>query len=227
MISLCVAASNYIEGLVPHEDITDIVIDTTQKNLSLVDEIIFVYQWGEGPVKVEKVGNLTIKRTSIESISHVDNHFNSLYHAVDLAKNDMVMFSDTDVFYYADCSKIFSEYMEKYDIQYVGTQFYEYQSKWIRNFPCVISFLTRKEFLPPTKNTKDINGEIYKWSKKNKYNWLSFETYNIQTYYQNRYASNLKLGKQPETKLLFHRTSQAPNLKMYKEYRDFYLNSSA
>lgn len=270
MITICAAASQYIEGVAEYEDISDIFIDSVIENLSNVNEIILVFQGKESEETQEEINGVLIRRFFIPDQTRFYNHPVSLHLAIDHAKNDWVMFSDIDTFYLSDCSKIYLDLATQYGLAFVGVQHYIVSEQAFLDFPTVISFLTNKKYLPskswlkgrirkidrehysseaweeapvwdgyylfpipsfdlsaiypqPNKNF-DIGCSLYLWAHEKNLHWLSFASPDGNMYFQNEFSSNTLIEPQPKNPLVFHRNSQSPSWKIYRQYREIYLS---
>jgi len=144
-------------------------LETATTNLKLVDEIIVCNMDGGNPS--EEVFNGIKVITFPGNKEVIDNgqwpgHWKpSLEHAVGLrqainrSKNDYVLASDNDLFFYSPVDQIYYDLSVANDLSFVGVAENQLMQA-MRCFPTVINMLIRKKDLPSTEDLEEFTGSF-------------------------------------------------------------------
>lgn len=164
MISLICVVTN------ASELISEILIDSIFKRTFLIDEIICVQPEKTTTERYTKNGIEIIKYGIANKIGHHTGHKKlwpiralemsaglqhpfGLHCGLEIAKNEKVLFCDSDVFFYTNIEAIFLKYLND-GFQFVGLAHHN-QQRADGNFPTVIGLLTEKKYLPDENYLKE------------------------------------------------------------------------
>src|SRR6266496_6039332 len=142
MISL-ISASN--------KDVDNILIESALNKLTNISEIIILY---ESNIEAQVTMGIIKKVNTVVPFdpSWVYAHPILLHRGLDIAKNDLVMFCDDDIFFLADVANIYLNYMDQ-GFDMVGVSHYKPDDRPMEQafgyFPTVINMLIDKNKLPP------------------------------------------------------------------------------
>jgi hypothetical protein len=223
-------------------------VESTKK-LNLVSEIIICR--ADMPPDFEKTNGI-IKEVGSKyynnrpsDMSH--DHAFALHSTLDLAKNNLILISDPDIFFYTDVSVFYYELMQKYDLNIVGVARNNPQMYAQGYFPAIFNMLVKKSDLPKEFTEIEIGGKKYTnkffafdlkwreqgkhydtgcllemWGRKNNWKWLSFLTGDVHNYSTQFMTSSPKIKDRLEKrKLLYHQSMSWPD-DAFKEYRENY-----
>jgi len=129
------------------------------EKLTGVTEIIFAYPLWEGfetgVYKNKKIIRKSFKYPYLPTCNYC--HAFGLHTCLEMATQEYILFSDPDIFFIQDVTKVYLEQIDKYDLNIVGVAHYKPENLAQYNFPCVINCLVKREELP---NKQWLNGEL-------------------------------------------------------------------
>ena len=135
-----------------NKGLDSILIESASK-LSYVDEIIIMHESPQERIVESGIVKMVYTSVPFEP-TWVYAHATLLHKGLDIAKNDLVMFCDDDVFFMEDVTKIYLDYMDKFNIQMIGVSHYrafpalDSMDQAFGFFPTVINMLIDKKNLP-------------------------------------------------------------------------------
>jgi hypothetical protein len=225
------------------------------KKLSLISE--FIICRADMPPDFEKingnikeVGSKYHKERSGLDMSH--DHALALHSVLDIPpKNDLILISDPDIFFYTDVSSFYYELMQKYDLNIIGVARNNPQMYVQGYFPAIFNMLVRRSELPKEFIKVEIGDKEYvdkffafdlkwreqplekpghydtgclleMWGRKNNWKWLSFLTGDVHNYSTQFMTAQPKIKDRLERKkLLYHQSMSWPD-DAFKEYKENY-----
>ncbi len=145
MISICSVVFNR------HDCLLDEFTESLLSKLKYVDEV-FVAVVDEDVHEFEtecKKGGVkfTMFSCPVKSVTH-NGHGVGLHRCLERTKNDLILFSDPDIFFYSAVDETYLRLMEKYDLNIVGVSHPAAINRCYTFFPCVINCLVKKSTLP-------------------------------------------------------------------------------
>lgn len=149
---------------------SEILIDSVLKRTFLIDEIICVQTDKKTTERYAKNGVEIVKFGIANKIGHHNGHKHpwplnvpemgaglqhpfGLHCGLEIAKNEKVLFCDSDVFFYTNIEAICLKYLND-DFQFVGLAHHN-QQRADGNFPTVIGLMTEKKYLPDENYLKE------------------------------------------------------------------------
>lgn len=144
----------------------DIFLESVVNNLKLVDEVImpcgdcpldYYESWEERGIKFVKFGSpqkitgLRIPTGGTQCLDHALN----LHEGIDRAKNDYVLLSDPDVFFYGATDEFYINLIEKYKLNYIGVSHPASITQAFTYFPNVLNCMGKRSEFPGEDFLKD------------------------------------------------------------------------
>jgi len=156
MISICTV---YLEAIRPF---LDIFLDSVQKNMSLVKEVILarVDVDEKTPTSGYSPPNVKYRLDSLRNGLRVTEigialdslrwhaHALGLHECVDAANEEFIWFSDPDVFFYTNLDRIYMDLLKEHNLNYIGVSHHAAVHQAYMFFPCIMNSLVRKADLP-------------------------------------------------------------------------------
>lgn len=152
MISICTVTLNRLQ------DFLNIFCTSVVESTREVSEVIIINaeseessEWTENFIHFRVIGGKHNVFRIGDPTSYCAQHAFGLHQAVELAKNDYVLISDPDIFFYTKIDEFYLNLADKYNLHFVGISRPDAVAQSIVYFPCIMNLFTKKEYLP----TKD------------------------------------------------------------------------
>ena len=158
MISLITAS---LDALKPF---FDILFQSIIEHTKLIDEVLlpcgdhengFLEEWSVRGIKFIKFGaKQQVFNVASPATICLDHAFN-LHAGIDRAKNDYVLLSDPDVFFYGATDKFYMDLIHKYNLNYIGVSHPAAITQAFTYFPNVLNCMGKKSEFPDKEFLKE------------------------------------------------------------------------
>jgi hypothetical protein len=160
MISVCTVTLNKLEPF------TKIFCKSIVESTTVVNEVVIINAemgesinttWREGKITFRMVGGRhdIFKVCSVTSMCA--QHAHGLHQGVELAKNDYVLISDPDIFFYTNIDEFYLKLAHEHDLNFIGISRPDALAQSIGYFPCIMNLFTKKEYLPTRRFLSDFD----------------------------------------------------------------------
>lgn len=257
MISLCTVVIN-----ASNKHLSNFLENATTK-LQLVDEILICNMSGNNEVFSSKtiyVNDVKVvffdcppevfktrEEPKLGGLRCSLEHAIGLRQCINRAKNDYVILTDNDLFFYTAADQIYYKLSQEHDLSFVGVASVNPQVECVGYFPLVYNMLIRKKDLDGIEQTPDllVPGEylapqvtghiidqdkyvnhlamydtgcfLYIWAKRNNLNWFSFLTHDMHLYLTKYWRSNKTTIKFKHNEKLLWHESGSTHSQNWKE----------
>lgn len=158
MISLITACFDSLKPFL------EILFQSVLERTELIDEVVlpcgdkeegYLEEWQVGRVKFVKFGSKQhVFNVGSPATICLDHAFN-LHAGIDRAKNDFVLMSDPDIFFYGATDKFYMDLLEKYSLNYIGVSHPAAITQSFTYFPNILNCMGRKSEFPDKEFLKD------------------------------------------------------------------------
>lgn len=161
MISLIVVTMPTVEKYLEY------FLESIRKTSTIISEVITCR--ADMPPEFEKTSNSGLLIKEIGSKYYQDrknfdmshDHAFALHHALEFAKNDLILISDPDIFFHPSFDQFYYELMTKYDLDIIGVSRNNPHVYVQSYFPAIFNMLVRRSKLPKEFVEVEICGKKY------------------------------------------------------------------
>ncbi len=140
MITICTVL---IDEMIP---CLDTFFASIRDRTDHVDEVLIAHinsncekEWTEGKIRFHQFPH--------EAKRHI-SHTTGLHACIDRAKNDYLLFTDPDVFYYTKIDSLYMKLLQDLNLQIVGISHHNSVNQAFSFFPIVVNMMVKKSDLP-------------------------------------------------------------------------------
>lgn len=150
MLTICTVSHPILE----ETGVMDIFQQSILEKLKLANEVIVVQFAGDdfetmtGGVRFKYV-NCQINVPMCPDTQGGTEHAFALHRGLEEVTNDFVMFSDPDLFFYAEVDRIYLEIIQQHSLDMVGVSHQDAASLAHRFFPVITNMIVKRKSLPP------------------------------------------------------------------------------
>lgn len=152
MISLCTVVKEN------HRNYLKIFCESVIENFKIVNEVLIMNvdqdttykeSWEEKNIRFEVRGAKMDHFFVGCATSYCAQHALALHEAINIAKNEYVLLSDPDIFFYTSIDEFYLSLIKKYNLNIIGMSHSMAINESCTYFPNVLNFMAKKSDLPP------------------------------------------------------------------------------